>query len=490
MRERSWLPGLSPGLGVSGMLVATTLLAIACGGDGALPPPPPVASVILVTPAADLLVGGTEQLTATTKDGAGDVLSGRAVAWTSSDPSVASVSVTGLVTAVSPGTVTITATSERVSGTGDLAVIRLAFAEVSAGDHRTCGVTAVGIAACWGNNTFGGLGDGSGTDWSSPVLVAGGLRLTSVTAAGGEEFDSGDHVCGVTTAGAASCWGFNSFGQLGDGTTTGPEQCIAGVPCSTTPVPVLGGLVFTMVSANHDHTCGVTSQAAAYCWGFQRGGELGDGIAGTRPTPVPVAGALAFASVSAGQYHTCGLTTDGAAYCWGLNADGEIGDGSQYSQTLPVRVAGGLSFTELSAGYYHTCAVTTPGAAYCWGLNANAELGDGTVADRSTPTLVAGGLSFTTVSAGTYHTCGLAAGGAAYCWGFNGHGELGDGTTTNRSTPTLVAGSVSFLAISSGDTHTCGLAAAGAAYCWGDNSTGQLGDGTTTNRLAPTPVIQ
>jgi alpha-tubulin suppressor-like RCC1 family protein len=443
-----------------------------------------------VTPAADLLVGGTEQLTATTEDAEGQVLSGRALAWSSSDPLVASISATGLLTAISAGAATITATSERVSSSDTVAVIRLVFAAVSAGDHRTCGVTAAGIAACWGNNVLGGLGDGSATDQSSPVLVAGGPRLAMVTAAGGEQFEPGDHVCGVTTAGAAYCWGLNSFGQLGDRTTAGPEQCMAGIPCSPTPVPVLGGLVFTMASANHLHTCAVTSQGAAYCWGFQRGGELGNGIAGTFPIPVAVGGGVAFASVTAGHYHTCGLTTDGAAYCWGLNANGEIGDGSAYSQDVPVRVAGGLSFTELSAGYYHTCAVTATGAAYCWGFNGNGELGDGTMADRSTPALVSGGLSFSAVSAGTYHTCGLTAGGAAYCWGFNGNGELGDGTNTNRSTPAPVAGSISFLGISSGNSHTCGLTAAGAANCWGDNSTGQLGDGTTTNRLTPTPVVQ
>ena len=319
-RKPTWPPGLGPRLGLSGLLMATTLLAIDCGGDGVPAPPPPVASVLLVTSTATLLVGGTEQLTATTKDGDGDVLSGRAVAWSSSDPSVATVSVTGLVAAVSPGTVTITATSEGVSGTGDVAVIRLTFAEVSAGDHRTCGVTAAGIAACWGP------GDGSGSDQLGPVLVADGLRLTSVTTAGGEDFDPGDHVCGVTTSGAGYCWGLNANAELGDGSMTD----------RSTPTLVVGGLSFVSVSAGTYHTCGLTAGGAAYCWGFNGHGELGDGTTTNRSTPTLVA--LSFLAISSGNTHTCGLTGAGAAYCWGDNDTGRLGDGTTTDRLAPTPV--------------------------------------------------------------------------------------------------------------------------------------------------------
>jgi alpha-tubulin suppressor-like RCC1 family protein len=471
---------------VPALLVGIVLLTTRCGSDGMESPAQPVVSVTVGAPAGILPVGGSEQLTTTLKDAAGTVLSGRTVAWSSSDPAVGTVSA-GLVTAVAPGTVTITATSEGVSGTAGVTVIHLAFTSLSAGDHRTCGVTAAGRAACWGGNDYGGLGDGSTAQHSTPVLVASSVAFAAVSAAGGESFDPGDHACGVSAGGATYCWGFNSFGQLGDGTTTGPERCLAGVPCSTAPLAVLGGLTFTMVSANHLRSCGVTTGAAAYCWGSS---PIGDGTGVPRPAPTAVAGALAFATVSVGHDHTCGLTEAGAAYCWGSNVHGEIGDGITADQDVPVAVAGGLSFTGVTAGYKHTCAVTAAGAAYCWGLGASGELGDGTSSDRPTPVAVAGGLAFSEVSAGTYHTCGITSTGSAYCWGFNGDGELGDGSTAGESSPVPVGGGIAFAAISSGDTHSCGVTADGTAYCWGDNSMGQLGDGSTDARAVPTRVVQ
>src|SRR5207247_1427933 len=137
--------------------------------------------------------------------------------------------------------------------------------------------------------------------------------------------------------------------------------------------------------------------------------------------PVGVsAGGLTFTAVSAGAYHTCGLTTGGAAYCWGSNDNGELGNGSTTSSSVPVAVtAPGLTFTAVSAGGCHTCGVTPSGAVYCWGSNAYGQLGNGSTTSSSVPVAVsAGGRTFTAVSAGYLHTCGLTSGGAGYCWGY------------------------------------------------------------------------
>ena len=207
-------------------------------------------------------------------------------------------------------------------------------------------------------------------------------------------------------------------------------------------------------------------------------------------TSVPFAVTLTFTAVSAGTLYTCGVTTAGAAYCWGFNGSGQLGDGTATTQLSPVLVAGGVSFAAVSAGDNHTCGVTAAGAAYCWGDNTSGQLGDGTTTNRLTPVLVAGGVSFAAADAGGSHTCGVTAAGAAYCWGQNFYGQLGDGTTTGRSSPGLVAGGVNFAAVSAGDVQTCGVTAAGAAYCWGNNFYGQLGDGTTIDRLTPVRVVQ
>src|SRR5207249_2488235 len=241
------------------------------------------------------------------------------------------------------------------------------------------------------------------------------------------------HTCGVTTDGAAYCWGDNFSGQLGEGTSPAAWY-------RSSPAPVAGGLRFTMISTGVWHTCGVTPGGAAYCWGDNFFGQLGDGTSVARATPVPVAGGLRFAAVgglgfarvSAGNVHTCGTTTHGAAYCWGYNVWGQLGDGTTTQRSMPARVTGRLRFSVVDAGSYFSCGVTIGGAAYCWGENLDGELGDGTTVSQSSPVPVAGGLDFAAVRAGWYHVCGrMKTGAGTYCWGYNAHGQLGEGTTVS-----------------------------------------------------------
>jgi alpha-tubulin suppressor-like RCC1 family protein len=212
-------------------------------------------------------------------------------------------------------------------------------------------------------------------------------------------------------------------------------------------VAVTGGLTFSGVSAGLLHTCGLTTGAAVYCWGYGQDGELGDGTTGSASFPVAVAGGLTFSALSISGDHTCGIATNGAAYCWGANAFGQLGDGSTNSSSVPVAVAGGLTFSALAPGAKgplggdeYTCGVTTALDAYCWGRNRFGELGNGSTVSSAVPVAVTGGLTFTALSASGAHTCGLAMDGAAYCWGSNSDGQLGTGTTISSSVPVKVAG--------------------------------------------------
>jgi hypothetical protein len=247
--------------------------------------------------------------------------------------------------------------------------------QVSAGGRHTCAVTPAGAVKCWGRNAEGQLGDGTSVNRSVPTQVVG---LTSGAASVSV---GGNFTCAVTTAGALLCWGHNNFGQLGDGTTT--QRNI--------PVAVSGlGSGVASASAGMHHTCAVTAAGALRCWGLNSNGELGDGTTAQRHTPVTVSGlGSGVAGVSAGAGHTCARTSAGAAWCWGQNADGQLGDGTTAARSIPVAVSGlGQGVTSVSASGWHACAMTTAGDLRCWGRNGHGQLGDGTITNRSTPVSV------------------------------------------------------------------------------------------------------
>ena len=247
------------------------------------------------------------------------------------------------------------------------------------------------------------------------------------------------------------------------------------------------GLAFRQVSAGFSHTCGVTVEGVAYCWG-SNDGALGTGTRINRTIPVRVRGGHTFRQISAGAFYTCAVTTADVAYCWGLNAFGRLGIGREFSDQLtPVPVVGGLAFREVVAAGDHTCGLTTARVAYCWGGNRFGQLGDGTTTERYRPTRVLGGLKFRQVSAGGDFTCGVTTEDVAYCWGLNATAELGRGTTTGPEScngnpcsarPRRVLGGLAFRSVSAGVGHGCGVTTDDLAYCWGLDHLGQLGAGS------------
>lgn len=356
-------------------------------------------------------------------------------------------------------------------------------ATVTAGGIHTCGLTASGQAYCWGYGGEGQLGNGAlATLSTTPVPVVGDHVFTRLSA-------GGLHTCGLTPGGAAYCWGSNRSGQLGDGNTTNRAEPV--------PVAALGGEIsFAAISSGASHNCGLTPEGAAYCWGFNTSGQLGDASTTERRNPVPVVhptAAPAFSAIASGYEHSCAMTPEGTAYCWGANDFGQLGNGSVADATSPVAVTGAQVFTTLGLGTRHTCGLTAAGEAYCWGFNNAGALGDGTRTDRAVPAPVVpltGALTFSALDAGYEHACGVATTGEVYCWGSNTFGQLGNGTTSAGATtnPVAVNTPVGFSTITGGLSHSCGLSAAGDAYCWGHNLEGQLGNGSTTDESSPVAV--
>jgi alpha-tubulin suppressor-like RCC1 family protein len=362
-----------------------------------------------------------------------------------------------------------------------------ALISVAPGPTHVCGAAADGRALCWGANDQGTLGTGSTSPpASTPVTVASPFALTSLTT-------GYNHSCALGPGGVAFCWGLNAFAALGNGSIGGATA----IPTS----PASGGISFASIAAGGYHTCALTTAGEAWCWGLNLEGQTGIGVSGS-PIILPervMDGGLRFVQLTAGDSHTCALTAAGAAYCWGGNGRGELGDDPAVigaTRTTPFAVPGGHVFARIDAGRTHTCGVTTTGLGFCWGERDAGQTGDGTIGGMTIgPALVVGAHTFSSISAGSQTTCGIATSGAAYCWGRGDGGLLGDGSLTSAITsPVAVSGGLPFvdvalsLASASGGV-ACAYDAVGRAWCWGAGELGQRGDGTFTATVsAPVPV--
>jgi alpha-tubulin suppressor-like RCC1 family protein len=286
------------------------------------------------------------------------------------------------------------------------------------------------------------------------------------------------------------CFGSNSEGQLGDGTTTQRT--------SPTTVPGLGFVV--QLSAGSRFTCAVVINGTVQCWGRNDEGQLGDGTTTDRLSPTTVPGLTDVVQVAAGEFHACALRRDGTVRCWGRNADGRLGDSTSTNRTSPVTVvpasgSGALGgVVQITAGGLHTCAVLADSTARCWGPAA--QNGNGGINKVGRPMVVTSAgttplAGVGQISAGAFHTCAVLANSTARCWGFGTDGRLGNASTADQVRPVTVSATTGFdsvTQVSAGNAHTCGLTAEGNAFCWGSDSGRQLG-GPAGNRSTPQQVL-
>ncbi|RIJ71373.1 hypothetical protein D1871_14330 [Nakamurella silvestris] len=356
---------------------------------------------------------------------------------------------------------------------------------------------ALPVAVSWGGNAAGQIGDNSLAQRLVPVLSVGGTALDGKEVS---KVSAGYSSSCAVAEGSLYCWGANGNGQLGIGSNTSKSQ-----------IPVQVGGPFTNkfvtdVSVGSNSACAV-ADGDAYCWGSNDHGQLGDGTFTDRNSPVPVVanGALSgrkVSAVSTNSFHACAIAR-GAAFCWGENANGELGnsgfDPGNHNFPVPVFSAGllnGVTINSIATGYDHTC-VTGAGHAYCWGKNDNGQLGTGdnlnTINPRSvSSTGVMAGKSVFALAAGGNSTCaiaGVAATRSAYCWGDNSGGQVGDNTLTDRNSPVKVTLVGTATAITVDELGGCSIVD-GTAYCWGKNDNGRLGNNSTTLSKHPVKVSQ
>jgi 6-phosphogluconolactonase (cycloisomerase 2 family)/alpha-tubulin suppressor-like RCC1 family protein/fibronectin type 3 domain-containing protein len=299
---------------------------------------------------------------------------------------------------------------------------------VTAGDYHSIALKNDATLWGWGNNGYGQLGDGTTTNRNIPVQVNG---LSGVTS-----FAAGlYHTLAVKNDSTVWAWGYNTTGQLGDGTTID----------HSTPVQVLSGLSgVAAVTAGYQYSIALKNDGTVWGWGYNSYGQLGDGTFTTRTTPVQVntvSGITAIAAGGANESYTVALKNDGTVWAWGNNSYGQLGDGSTTTnRSTPVQASGLSGVTAIAAGAGHTLALKSDGTVWAWGRNSYGQLGDGSTTTRTTPVKVSGLSGVTAIVAGSSHSLALKSDGTVWGWGNNGYGQLGDGSTTSRTTPVQVSG--------------------------------------------------
>ncbi len=309
----------------------------------------------------------------------------------------------------------------------------------------------------------------------SPVVIHPGPVIAAFTGAA--------HRCVVLLNGQARCRGANADGQLGGGAlgNQSPE------PWTSVAAE---NVRFTSISGSFNHTCALTTDGRAYCWGGDDRGQLGRGsVLARSPTPAPVGGGHRWLDIHAGGHsQTCGVTTANVPLCVGHNDLLQLGRLPAASQDRSLGEWGtGHRLTMIRTEDFHTCGLQTDGAVFCSGQGGAASNSP----PEGAPTLpnrIGGMVAFTTIAIGSSHGCGLDAAGAAHCWGNNAKGQLGTGDLDASGTARPVIGGLTFARIYALDFSSCGVTTGGETWCWGSNSGGTLGNIRTEVSTSPIRV--
>lgn len=359
----------------------------------------------------------------------------------------------------------------------------LRLGQFAMGAAHGCGTDFENTLYCWGDNSFGQLGDGTVTTRSIPVPVIG---LTGIV----DVYAGGNTTCAVLSTGVTKCWGQNANNSISSAAT----------PYFSSPTN-LQGLKGTpkRLSLGKTHTCAMFNQSTPQCWGQNGNRQLGIGSSVssvTVPTNVTVMPASTNSYVVAGDGFTCGTTNDGTRdriQCWGKNSSGELGNGNALNSSSPTDIAIQGAIPRSATLYTYganTCSWTELGVL-CWGPDTFGQRGDGAVVSPHVATWVSGIDAMTNyISVGDGFACAVDLNEVTLCWGKNDRGQLGNGTKQNADAPVSVKNlRVGMIQSHSGGNFSCSLNDDGVMMCWGANDKGQLGGGNVPDQQYPIYVL-
>jgi len=321
-----------------------------------------------------------------------------------------------------------------------------------------------------GQNAYGQLGDGSGDDRSSPIVIG---SYTSTSAGFG-------HTVAIDSAGTIWSWGQNSYGQLGNYSTSNYSA----------PISIRRGGSYVAVSAGQYHTLAIDSAGTIWSWGQNSYGQLGNYSTSNYSSPISIRRGGSYVAVDGGTQHTLAIDSAGKVWSWGRNNYGQLGNGSTSNYSSPISIRRGGSYVAVSAGQYHTLAIDSAGTIWSWGRNNYGQLGNGSTSDYSSPISIRRGGSYVAVSAGDGHTVAIDSAGMIWAWGNNLDGQLGEGTTDLKSSPVSIIRFGSYTSISAGGFHTVAVDSDGIVWVWGYNDNGQLGNNSILSCSSPVSIAR
>ncbi|MBA4319103.1 MAG: chromosome condensation regulator RCC1 [Flavobacterium sp.] len=391
----------------------------------------------------------------------------------------------------------------------------------SAGANHTLAVRSNGTLWVWGNNKSGQLGDGGTTNINSPLQEISMSHSWTSVAAGNS------HSLALKADGTLWSWGNNDYGQLGNGGLEMTERI---------PVPIGKDNTWVGISAGHSHSLGLKADGILKSWGYDNYGQVGDGgeldknkqipvqiskidipkwisisikakhslglkSDGTiwewnnNSAPQPIGKDRDWVSIAAGEFHSLGLKADGSLWSWGSDTYGQLGDGVTIAnQISPVKVGINNSWVSIAAGSFHSLGLTSDGTLWAWGFNEDGQLGDEGFGNQYVPMQMKSRISsfstdtervstWVSVTAGTSHTLAIKSDGSLWACGRNTQNQIAifDSTTKRNSLSKISAWGNIWVNVAGGLGHSVGLRANGELWTWGWNQDGQLGNDSTAS---------
>jgi alpha-tubulin suppressor-like RCC1 family protein len=367
--------------------------------------------------------------------------------------------------------------SAALGGSAGSTVPSAVLSSISLGTAHGAALSANRLFA-WGDNESGELGQGDTLERHVPTEVASDIRFSTV--AGGGNNAARGFTCAIDEVGAAYCWGANTRGQLGQGDRT-ERHSPARVPLK---------VAARSITSDFEHVCALLADASLYCWGRNQEGELGqndsvppggDDTARDALEPVAVPG-TDWSFVDTGDGHTCGIRFDGTLWCWGRNTAHQLGPSNETQVRHPIQVGSDADWLRVDSGQQHSLALKQDHSLWGWGENVASGTDEGNplgldAGEVAMPTQLGGASDWVTVSTRVFHSCAVNRSDELWCWGRGTEGQLGTGDSALRSTPTLVATAITDVDVSW--FTTCAVTRGGRLECTGANDHGELGTGNT-----------